>query len=196
MSNISPINTTQPLQLYGCNCATCRSLHGARASLAAIPIHQMNTTRVEADAANLVLEAERLIGGAQGILLQHHYQGQGYQKAIDEHPKGASPPTHAVDGALQVAIRKDSPAKSDSTVHPSQTASSWRAGSKSGSKSPQKSDEMKDYEENIRSRLAELGLLRDQARNTQIVSPTVANQEDGSNVIMKKSKFLVCDHCR
>ncbi|KXT04968.1 hypothetical protein AC578_10322 [Pseudocercospora eumusae] len=183
MSGLSPTNPHHQLKLYGCNCAICRSLHGARASLAAIPIHQMNTSHVDSDAAGLVLEAERLLGAAQSILLQYHITQHNRYPAIEQRPSGMSPPQAAADDP--------SPAKSDSTVHPSQTATSWR----SSSTSPTKSERPDNFQDTMMARLSELGLLRDQAGNSQASTPTtVIHHQDGKAV--QKSKFLVCDHCR
>ncbi|KAF7185872.1 hypothetical protein HII31_12745 [Pseudocercospora fuligena] len=189
MSSLSPTNPNHQLKLYGCNCAICRSLHGARASLAAIPIHQMNTSHVDSDAAGLVLEAERLLSAAQSILLQYHITQQNRLPAIEQRPNGMSPPQTA-NGTPQPVADDTSPAKSDSTVHPSQTATSWR----SSSTSPMKSEKPENSQETIIARLSELGLLRDQAGNSQPSTPTTVVHQDGK--LVQKSKFLVCDHCR
>ncbi|CAK4030868.1 Hypothetical predicted protein [Lecanosticta acicola] len=192
-----------------CDCTTCLSLRQARKHIHAA-VSNISFAGGERAAVEKIAAATNLLSDAQ-LLLHRVHQPQMYDHTTgdlraDPGPPVQTSPTRVLDGAPP-QVMKASPAEADgaSSTHNRQVTNPWAASDGNGSPTKtSRPNTSKAFDETLRARAAELGILRDSAdlsaqgtsppKFTNFVDPLTFR--DTSSSAKDKSQFIVCDHCR
>ncbi|EME38460.1 hypothetical protein DOTSEDRAFT_48669 [Dothistroma septosporum NZE10] len=162
MSHMSPIHPTFARHVE-CACTTCTSLRDVRGGITSIPIQHMIAMYGEQEAANRIIEADHLLGEAQEVLRRKHvpgpYSSMSNNALTGRERSGASvsPPKSARDSAI--SIIRDATENRMSPVRSRQVTNGWQGA---GTPPANTGKTASTFEDVVRSRAAELGILRTQ----------------------------------